>query len=88
MSSLKRNDHRIRKNLVSRLDKRKRYRTVGLSHRISKHIVQNTKKEKSIIIFENLKGIRKLYRKVNGQGKKHRRKMNIGWPFYELQRQV
>lgn len=39
------------------------------------------------IILEDLKGIRKLYRRGNGQGKKFRSKMN-SWPFYELQRQI
>jgi putative transposase len=56
-------------------------------HKVSKDIVQNAKQSKSMIIFENLKGIRKLYRKGNGQGNKFRRKLN-SWSFYELQRQV
>ncbi|QLH06319.1 zinc ribbon domain-containing protein [Nitrosopumilus ureiphilus] len=38
-------------------------------------------------MLEDIKGIRKLYRKGNGQGKKHRGKMNT-WSFYELQRQI
>ncbi len=37
--------------------------------------------------MEDLKGIRKLYRRGNGQGRKYRRKMN-SWSFYELQRQI
>ncbi len=40
-----------------------------------------------MIVFEDLKGIRKLYRKGNGQGNKYRRKLN-SWSFYELQRQI
>jgi len=39
------------------------------------------------IILEDLKGIRKLYRKGNGQGSEHRTTMN-SWSFYELQRQI
>ena len=42
---------------------------------------------KSMIVFEDLKGINKIYRKGNGQGNKYRRRPN-SWPFYELQRQV
>ena len=42
---------------------------------------------KSMIIMEDLKGIRKLYRKGNGQGNKYTRKLN-SWSFYELQRQI
>ena len=37
--------------------------------------------------MENIKGIRKLYRKGNGQGKKYRGRMN-SWSYYELQRQI
>ncbi len=40
-----------------------------------------------MIVFEDLNGIRKLYRKGNGQGNKFRRKLN-SWSFYELQRQI
>jgi len=34
--------------------------------------------------MEDIKGIRKLYRKGNGQGNKYRGKMST-WSFYELQ---
>lgn len=87
LSTFKRNDHRIRKKLASKLGKRRTNRINQALHKISKHIVQNALKTKSMIIFEDLKGIRKLYRKGNGQGNKHRRKLN-SWSFYELQRQV
>lgn len=87
LSTFKRNDHRIRKKLASKLGKRRTRRINQLLHHISKDIVQNAKESKSTIIFENLKGIRKLYRKGNGQGNKFRRKLN-SWSFYELQRQV
>ena len=40
-----------------------------------------------MIVLEDLKGMRKLYRKGNGQGKKFRRKLN-SWSFYELERQI
>jgi putative transposase len=45
------------------------------------------KESGSAIILEELKGIRKLYKKGNGQGNKFRRKMN-SWSFYEFQRQL
>ncbi|MEM3089577.1 MAG: transposase, partial [Candidatus Nitrosotenuis sp.] len=56
-------------------------------HKISKDIVQKAKETKSAIIFEDLKGIRKLYRKGNGQGSRFRRRLN-SWSFYEFQRQI
>ncbi len=50
-------------------------------------LVQMKKDIKSMIAFEDLKGIRKLYKKGNGQGNNYRRKLN-SWSFYEFQRQV
>jgi len=37
--------------------------------------------------LENIQGIRALYRKGNGQGRKYRGRMN-GWSFGEAQRQI
>ena len=37
--------------------------------------------------MEDLKGMRKLYRKGNGQGRNYRHRLN-SWSYYELQRQV
>ena len=39
------------------------------------------------IIMENLTGIRKLYKRGNGQGKNYRGRMN-SWAFREMQRQI
>ena len=86
-STFKRNDHRIRKKITSKLGKRQTNRIKQRLHIVSKCIVEYSKKQKAAIVFEDLKGIRKLYRKGNGQGKKFRRKMN-SWSFYELERQV
>ncbi len=86
-STFTRNDHRIRKKVTSKLGKRQINRIKQRIHRISKSIVNYAKKQKTAIIFEDLKGIRKLYRKGNGQGNKFRRKLN-SWSFYELERQV
>lgn len=87
LSTFKRNDHRIRKKISKKLGSRRTRRINQALHCISKDIVQKAKANKSMIVFENLKGIRKLYRKGNWQGKKYRRKMN-SWSFYELERQV
>jgi len=87
MSAFRRNDARIRRRLASKLGNRRANRIRQFIHKISKDIVQNAKKTRSMIIFEDLKGVRKLYRKGNGQGRKYRRKLN-SWSFFELQRQV
>ena len=82
-----RNDHRIKQRFWQKLNQRMQNRTRQFIHKISKQIVKNAKETKSMIILEDLKGIRKLYKKGNGQGNKYRRKLN-GWQFYELQRQI
>ena len=86
-AGFKRNDQRKKKQFFKNMQNRLQNRTKQFIHKISKQIVDDAVKAKSIIAFENLKGIRKLYRKGNGQGNKFRRKLN-GWQFYELQRQV
>jgi putative transposase len=45
------------------------------------------KRNGQAIAFEDISGIRKLYRKGNGQGRDFRGRMN-SWPFHELKRQV
>ena len=82
-SKFKRNDSRIRRKIFQKYGKLQKNRVHGILHYTSKKIVS----QNSGIIMENLKGIRKLYRKGNGQGRKHRQKMN-SWSFYELQRQI
>jgi putative transposase len=85
--SFRRFDVRVKNRFYTKLRGRQTRRVNQYLHKISKHIVQEAAKTKSIIVFEDLKGIRKLYKKGNGQGKKYRQKLN-GWPFYELQRQI
>ena len=82
-SKLKRNDVRIRKKIFSKYGKKQTNRVNALLHITSKKIVSQNQG----IVMENLKGIRKLYHKGNGQGKKFRGRMNT-WSFYELQRQI
>jgi putative transposase len=86
-STCTRNDHRIRKKVYGKLGKRQTDRIRQRIHRMSKSIVNYAKKNKAAIIFEDLNGIRKLYRKGNGQGNKFRRKLN-SWSHYELERQT
>jgi putative transposase len=82
-STLTRNDHRIRKKVYGKLGKRQTERIKQRLHIISKNLVNYAGKQKTAIIFEDIKGIRK----GNGQGNKFRRKLN-SWSFYELERQV
>ena len=82
-SKFRRNDVRIRKKLFQKYGKLQKNRVHNIIHCTSKKIVS----QNAGIIMENIKGISKLYRKRNGQGKKYRQKMN-SWSFYEIQRQI
>ncbi|MGI0046240.1 MAG: RNA-guided endonuclease InsQ/TnpB family protein [Nitrosotalea sp.] len=82
-SKFRRNDSRIKKKIFQKYGRLQKNRIHNILHCTSKKIIS----QNSGIIMENLKGIRKMYRKGNGQGRKYRRRMN-SWSFYELQRQI
>ncbi|MGI0040480.1 MAG: IS200/IS605 family accessory protein TnpB-related protein [Nitrosopumilaceae archaeon] len=86
-SSLKRNDHRIMKKLYSKYGTRRKNRINQILHKASKTIVKEAAKDQTAIIFEDIRHIRKLYQKGNGQGKKYRGRLN-GWSFAEIKRQI
>jgi putative transposase len=86
-ASFRRNDRRVKNRFFAKIRDRQTRRVNQYLHKITKDIVQRAKETKSALVFEDIKGIRKLYRKGNGQGNNYRRKMN-SWSFYEFQRQL
>lgn len=86
-SHLKRNDVRIRKNIFGKYGVKERNRVNQLLNNVSKDVVEKAKENSFAVVMENLKGIRKLYQKGNGQGTYYRGRMN-SWSYYELQRQI
>jgi putative transposase len=80
-------DRRISQKLYAKYGRREKNRTVQVLHCVSKKIVERAKKNGLGIVMEKLKGIRKLYRKGNGQGAPYRGRMN-SWTFHEIQRQI
>jgi putative transposase len=80
-------DKRIQRRLLSKYGTRERDRTTQAIHRVTKRIIKHAKANGYAIVMENLKGIRKLYRKGNGQGTSFRGRMN-SWMFREFQRQT
>jgi putative transposase len=82
-----RQDRRVSRALYAKYGRREKNRTSQRIHQVSKAIVERAKNNKLTIVMENLKGIRKLYRRGNGQGTSYRGRMN-SWMFRELQRQV
>lgn len=86
--SFKRNDIRIRKKIASKYGRRKSNRIKQLLHRLSKTIVQQAKGEKTALVFEDIRHIRKLYQTNNHHRRSFRYRMNNGWSFGEIKRQV
>ncbi len=82
-----RNDVKVRKQISQKYGRLERERVDWLLHNVSANIVLNAKLRKQAIVMEDLKGIRKLYRKGNGQGHDYRSRMN-SWSYAELQRQI
>lgn len=85
--AFRRNDVRIRRRLLRKHGQRRKNRTNQLLHKLSKIVVQRAKKQKAVIVFEDIRYIRGLYLHGNGRGGDHRAKMN-SWPFHELKRQI
>ena len=83
----KRNDTRIRKRVYAKYGRLERDRVGWILHNTSASIVKHAEQNHQAIAMENLKGIRKLYRKGNRQGREYRAMMN-SWSYYELQRQI
>ena len=77
----------IRRAIASKYGERRTTRTGHLLHTATKTIVAATVQQRHAIVLEDIRGIRCLYRKGNGQGRKYRGRMN-GWSFSEAQRQL
>ena len=87
VSQLTRGDRRTAKGLLQKFGEREKDRTQSRIHRVTKEIVDHARTHKFDIKMENLKDIRKLYRKGNGQRTSLRGRMNT-WVFGEIQRQI
>ncbi len=85
--SFKRSDLRIKRRIWLKYGTRRRERVHQIIHRVSKKIVKEAKASEQAIVFEDITGIRRLYRRGNGQSRNYRSKMN-SWPFFEIKRQV
>jgi putative transposase len=86
-SRFRRNDHRIRRTVTEKYGLKQREKVKQILHHASKAIVQQAQQNQRGIVMEKLTGLRKLYRRGNGQGRGYRARMN-SWSYAELQRQV
>jgi len=82
-----RGDRRVAKNLLSKYGGREERRTGSLLHKVTSQLVGYAREHQLGIKMEKLKGIRKLYRRGNGQCRSFRGRMN-SWVFRETQRQI
>jgi putative transposase len=87
VASFKRDDVRTLGDISSKYGRRRTARTGHILHNATKAIVERGVRRGEAIVLEDIRGIRCLYRRGNGQGKVYRRKMN-GWSFGEVQRQI
>ena len=87
VSSFKRNDVRIGQLISSKYGSRRKERVRQILHHVSLNIVEYAKANQSAIVFEDIRGIRSLYRKGNFRGKNFRGRMNAV-PWYEIKRQI
>src|SRR5438128_6507914 len=87
VASFKRDDARIRGRIASKYGLRRTARIGHLLHTATKIVVGLAVQWREAIVSEDIRGIRCLYRKGNGQGRKYRGRMN-GRSFSEAQRQI
>ena len=83
----KRNDVRIRRKTNFKVRKKEKERVKQILHKVSKIIVNYLKENQAAATFEDIKYLRSLYRKGNGQGSNFRSRMN-SVPWYENKRQI
>ncbi|OLC61601.1 hypothetical protein AUH73_06940 [archaeon 13_1_40CM_4_53_4] len=67
LASFKRDDSRIRRVIASKYGERRTARTGHLLHTTTKTIVAAAVQQRQAIVLEDIRGIRCLYRKGNGQ---------------------
>src|SRR5947208_3241791 len=87
VASFRRDDDRVKTRIASKYGRRRTARTGHLLHNATKTIVALAVQRRTAIVLENIEGIRSLYRRGNGKGRKYRGRMN-GWSFGEAQRQI
>lgn len=83
LSHFTRNDSKIQKKLKDKYGTKQLNRENSFLHTYSKKIVSTGKQ----VFIENLTGIRKLYRKGNGQGSRFRFRLN-SWSRFKLQNMI
>ena len=87
VAKFKRDDSRIRRRIAGKYGRIQRNRTRWILHNATKKLVDHARTNSLGLALENIKGIRRLYQKGNGQGSYYRGRLN-SWSFHEMGRQV
>jgi len=82
-----RDDRRVRKQVYSKYGIIQRNKVGWILHNASASIVREAKEKQLGLVMEDLRGIRRLYRRGNWQGRDYRARMN-SWSSAELERQI
>jgi putative transposase len=77
----------MRRSVFRKYGNRQRNRIGWILNNVSASVVGQAKERGLAIVMEDIKGIRKLYRRGNGQGKNFRASLN-SWSYHELQREI
>jgi putative transposase len=85
IGSFKRSDARIRGKLARKYWKRGGHRTDQILHAATNYIVDRAARNQAALALEDLTGIRKMYRRRNGQGAHLRFRPN-SWPHFGRRR--
>ncbi|MGA3107879.1 MAG: transposase [Candidatus Bathyarchaeia archaeon] len=85
--SFRRNDARTRTAITGKYGERRKNRIRQLLHIVSRRVVESALQNRHGIVFEDIRDIRKLYRRGSSQGRGYRARMN-SWPFHEVKRQI
>jgi len=82
VGSFRRNDARIRSRLACKYWRRANQRTDQILHAVTNFIVEDASENQAALALEDLTGIRKMYRRGNGQGRDYRFRLN-SWPHWK-----
>ncbi len=87
IGSFRRNDVRIRRRLARKYWSRANHRTNHILHAATNFIVETAARNGAALAIEDLTGIRKMYRRGNGQGADYRFRLNA-WPHWRAKKML
>ncbi len=87
VSSFRRNDVRVRRNLARRCWRRATHRTDQLLHAATNFMVDTAMRDGAALALEDITNIRRMYGKGNGQGPDYRFRLN-SWPHRRAKQMI